>query len=131
LPAVEGFTAAAELLGRVAPRSLTRSDQEHLLDAMGGLGSEAAACCIHAGQRDRAVELFEQGRGVLLGQALDTRTDLTALAETHPELASRFAALRDELDSVDEPALRTAMTTQERSTDGTRDRGGMTPSGDG
>ena len=47
--AVAGFAAAAELLGLVAPRSLTRGDQEHLLEELGGLGADAAACCVHAG----------------------------------------------------------------------------------
>jgi hypothetical protein len=102
--AVAGFEAAVGLLGRVAPRSLARSDQEHLLDELGGLGSHAAACCVHAGQPGRGVELFEQGRGVLLGQALDTRTDLTALAERYPDLAQRFTALRDELDRAGDGA---------------------------
>ena len=102
--AVAGFAAGAELLGLVAPRSLTRGDQEHLLEELGGLGADAAACCVHAGLADRAVELFEQGRGVLLGQALDTRTDLTALAEQHPGLAARFTALRDDLDRAGDPA---------------------------
>jgi protein involved in temperature-dependent protein secretion len=96
--AVAGFAAAAELLGLVAPRSLTRGDQEHLLEELGGLGAEAAACCVHAGLTNQAVELFEQGRGVLLGQALDTRTDLTALTVRHPDLAARFTLLRDDVD---------------------------------
>src|SRR5674536_170052 len=64
------------------------------------------ACCVHAGLVDRAVELFEQGRGVLLGQALDTRTDLTTLAEQHSDLAERFTALRDDLDRADDRAGR-------------------------
>ncbi len=96
--AVAGLAAAAELQGLVAPRSLTRGDQEYLLEELGGLGADAAACCVHAGLTDRAVELFEQGRGVLLGQALDTRTDLTVLTEQHPGLAARFTVLRDDLD---------------------------------
>ena len=102
--AVAGFAAGAELLGLVAPRSLTRADQEHLLEELGGVGADAAACCVHAGLAERAVELFEQGRGVLLGQALDTRTDLTALAEQHPGLADRFTALREDLDRARDPA---------------------------
>jgi tetratricopeptide (TPR) repeat protein len=100
--AVAGFTAAAELLGLVAPRSLARTDQEHLLADLGGLASQAAACCVQAGRADRAVELFEQGRGILLGQALDTRTDLTELAAQHPDLARQFTALRDRLDRADD-----------------------------
>ncbi len=100
--AVAGFAAAAELQGLVAPRSLTRTDQEHLLEELGSLGADAAACCVQAGLTERAVELFEQGRGVLLGQALDTRTDLTALSEQHPDLAARFTVLRDNLDRADD-----------------------------
>ena len=103
--AVAGFTAAAELLSQVAPRSLTRGDQEHLLAELGSLGADAASCCVRAGLVGRAVELFEQGRGVLLGQALDTRTDLTALTEQHPDPAASFLRLRDVLDQTDDPAV--------------------------
>uniref|UniRef100_UPI0021BF4366 CHAT domain-containing protein n=1 Tax=Frankia gtarii TaxID=2950102 RepID=UPI0021BF4366 len=99
-----GFTAAVELVGRVAPRSLGRSDQESLLAELGSLGPDAAVCCVRAGMVGRAVELFEQGRGVLLGKALDTRTDLTALAEQHPDLAASFTRLQGILDQADNPA---------------------------
>jgi tetratricopeptide (TPR) repeat protein len=105
--AVAGFAAGAELLGLMVPRSLTRRDQEEQLEALEGLGAlaeDAAACCVHAGLAGRAVELFEQGRGVLLGQALDTRTDLTALAGQHPDLAARFTALRGDLDRAGDTA---------------------------
>jgi tetratricopeptide (TPR) repeat protein len=102
--ALAGFEVALELLGQVTPRSLERRDQEHLIQGLSGLGSEAAACCVHAGLTDRALELFEQGRGVLLGQALDTRTDLTALAEHYPELADQFSGLRDSIDRIDDAA---------------------------
>jgi tetratricopeptide (TPR) repeat protein len=105
LDAAEGFAAAVDLIGRVAPRSLVRSDQEHLLEDLSGVASAAASCCVHAGMADRAVELFEQGHAVLLGQALDARTDLTALAEQHPELARQFIALREDLDSSGHGAL--------------------------
>ncbi|MCM3920210.1 CHAT domain-containing protein [Frankia sp. AiPs1] len=90
------------MLGRLAPRSLTRADQEHLVAQVGDLGADAAVCCVRAGLAGHAVELFEQGRGVLLGQALDTRADVTVLAEQHPDVATRFVSLRDELDSVGE-----------------------------
>jgi hypothetical protein len=98
--AVEGYATAVNLLGLVAPRSVSRGDQEHQLSELTGLGSDAAACCLQAGQVERAVELWEQGRGVLFSQALDTRTDLTRLTEQHPKLAERFTRLRDELDSA-------------------------------
>jgi len=103
--AVAGFTAAIELLGLVAPRSLARPDQEALLVEFGGLGADAAACCVRAGQVGQAVTLFEQGRGVLLGQALDMRTDLTSLNQRYPDQAASFVQLRDVLDQADGPAV--------------------------
>jgi tetratricopeptide (TPR) repeat protein len=99
--ATEGFAAAVGLMGLVAPRSLERGDQEYAVEELSGVGSDAAACCVRAGLPDRAVELLEQGRGIMLGQLLDSRTDLTALAERHPELAGQFIAARDSMDQVD------------------------------
>lgn len=96
--AVAGFAAAVDLVARTVPRSLARRDQELLLAGMGGVGSDAAACCVRAGQVGYGVELFEQGRALLLSQALDSRTDLTALTEAHPGPAGRFTAVRAELD---------------------------------
>lgn len=95
--AVRAYRAAIELLGRVAPRGLGRGDQEHQLIGISGIGSRAASCCLELGDSDLAVELLEQGRGVLLGQALDTHADLTLLAGVRPDLATRFAQLRDRL----------------------------------
>jgi tetratricopeptide (TPR) repeat protein len=96
--AVAAYAAAAELLALVAPRSLGRRDQEYWLREMSGLAEQAAAACLQAGQLDRAVELWEQCRGVLLGQALDLRSDLDELAQRHPGLAAEFSRLRDEMD---------------------------------
>ncbi|SCK09704.1 Tetratricopeptide repeat-containing protein [Streptomyces sp. WMMB 322] len=101
--AVQCFASATALLERVAPRSLARADQEHRLSESGGFASEATACCLQAGLPARAVELFEEARGVLLSQALDTRTDLTNLAARHPELAEKFTALRDSLEAPSQP----------------------------
>ena len=96
--AVDGFGTAVELMGLVGSRGLGRADQEFRLSQLSGVGSEAAAVCVQAGQPDRAVELFEQGRAVLFSQVLDTRTDLSDLQGAHPELAADFVRWRDELD---------------------------------
>ena len=112
--AADGYAAAVGLLARVAPRSLGRSDQEYWLSELAGLGTQAAACCLQAGQVDRAVELWEQGRGVLLGQALDTRTDLTQLVEEHPQLAAELIRVRDELDPVEGSATTAATAPADR-----------------
>ena len=97
--AVRAYRTAIDLLERVAPRGLARADQEHELIAITGAGSRAAACCLQLGDTELAAEMLEHGRGVLLSQAIDTRTDLTALAEQHPDIAERFIGLRDALDT--------------------------------
>ncbi len=101
--AVAGFEAAILLLSRLAPRSLLRADQETQLLSLSDLACDAAACCVRAGLADRAIELFEQGRGVLLGQALDLRTDLAQLTNKYPALARQFEVLRGQLDDDDPP----------------------------
>jgi tetratricopeptide (TPR) repeat protein len=99
--AVSAFSAAIELAGEVVSRGLARADQEYLLAQLAGLAPVATAACVQAGLPNRAVELFEQGRGVLFGQALDARTDVTDLADVHPELAERFTELVEVLDRSD------------------------------
>jgi tetratricopeptide (TPR) repeat protein len=98
-PAATGaFGDAVALLPLVAWRGLARSDAERLLSRWPLVANDAAACAIAAGRPERAVELLDHGRSVLWGQALDTRTDLTALRAAHPELADRLDAVRGRLD---------------------------------
>ncbi|MFI7273867.1 CHAT domain-containing protein [Streptomyces sp. NPDC049879] len=94
------FALAVDLLARTAPRRIGRTDQERHLASYGGLASDAAACAVACGEPERAVELLEAGRGVLLAQAFDTRGDLTLLREAHPEAAGRLDGLRAVLDPV-------------------------------
>ncbi|WP_431041900.1 CHAT domain-containing protein [Streptomyces sp. P1-3] len=75
-----------------------RAGRERLLQRFAGLPSYAAACAIEAGDPARALRLLEQGRGVLLSQALETRTELADLRKRHPGMADRFAQLREALD---------------------------------
>jgi tetratricopeptide (TPR) repeat protein len=115
--ALDGYASAVRLGALLASRSLSWTDQEKRLRVMTGLGREAAAAALQAGQVDAAVELSELGRGVLLSQALDAHADLTGLAAAHPEVAADFTRLRDELDrpvaadevsSSSDPARRSA-----------------------
>ncbi|WP_165975378.1 CHAT domain-containing protein [Actinomadura rubrisoli] len=98
--ALRGFTLAVEQLPAIAPRSLLRNDQEHWLSGFGGLAAEAAACAVQTGDPALAARLLEQGRGVLLAQTFDTRSDLTVLRRRAPDLADHFERLRDALDTV-------------------------------
>jgi tetratricopeptide (TPR) repeat protein len=75
--AVGAYAKAIGLLDALVPSDLDPLGQQLQLDSVSGLGPDAAACCVQVGDADRAIELFEQGRGVLLRQTLDTRTGST------------------------------------------------------
>ncbi|MPY31108.1 CHAT domain-containing protein [Streptomyces adustus] len=117
--AADLMAAAVRLLPEVAPRRLERLQQQERMGTFGFLASEAAALLLAdtsrpADQRaTQALETLEAGRGVLLSQTLETRSDLTDLGEEHPELAARFEELRARVDTVDDPAgERVRLTTE-------------------
>ncbi|MFI6299946.1 CHAT domain-containing protein [Nonomuraea sp. NPDC050790] len=98
--AATAATACAELLPLLAWRGLARQDQERHLVDVGSMARVGAACALSAGRPEAAVEILEQGRGVLLAQALDTRTDAAELAAAHPDLARRLDEVRRALDTL-------------------------------
>ncbi|MET7764078.1 CHAT domain-containing protein [Streptomyces sp. NPDC005393] len=112
--ALEPFALAVELLPRTAPRRIGQADRERQLAGFAGLASDAAACAIRLGDPERALRLLEQGRGVLLAQALDARTALAGLREHHPGLAHRFEELRAALDRPEESVFSSAGTVAGR-----------------
>jgi CHAT domain-containing protein/tetratricopeptide (TPR) repeat protein len=99
--AVTAFEGVIELLPRLAPRELRREDQEFRIGRWTGIAATAAACALAAGHHEKALVLLEQGRGVLLGRALEVRTDLARLHREHRELAAEFEELRLALEPFD------------------------------
>ncbi len=97
--AVEAYDQAIHLLSLAVGRGMRRRVQESRLVRFQGLGQEAAAVCIELGLLERAVDLLERTRGILLGQALDLRTDVTDLAREHPTLAKEFEQLQFHLQA--------------------------------
>ncbi|MGV0041677.1 CHAT domain-containing protein [Mycobacterium colombiense] len=106
--AAQVLETAVELLGECVAVHLDRGDRQHALSRFGGLTAEAAAAALTARQgvyqdpaqrAGRATQLLEQGRSILVSQALETRTDLTDLHAQNPELAREFVALREQLDA--------------------------------
>jgi hypothetical protein len=71
--AVAGYSAAIELLPALAEATLPREDRVAALTKAPGLANDAAAAALQAGQADQALTLLEQGRAVLLTQALAER----------------------------------------------------------
>ncbi|MFJ9848385.1 CHAT domain-containing protein [Streptomyces sp. NPDC101150] len=96
--------ALPEMAPRTGPAQPARGGRPPAPDTFAGLPGDAAALALAdpRGTADeraaRALRLLEAGRAVLLGQALDTGSDLTELRPEHPEAAARFCALRDRLD---------------------------------
>jgi Tetratricopeptide repeat len=111
--AADLMETAVRLLAQTAPRRLDRADQQHVLEGFAGLAGDAAALALAdeagtpgAESASRALCLLELGRGVILSQTLDTRSDLNDLHARHPVLAKRFIELRDQLDQPGDGAAR-------------------------
>ncbi len=91
------LATAIDLLEKAVPRGLRREDREHQLAQLRDLGSDAAACAWRDGDPERAVALFERGRGVLLAQEMETGTELERLRAHDAQLAERFSGLQEEM----------------------------------
>lgn len=96
--ALSAFASAVRLLDETAWAGLGREDQERLLSRLNGLPEDAAAIAITEGRLEYAVELLEQGRGVLLVRQLEVPARHAALREHAPDLAERLAWLQRALD---------------------------------
>lgn len=89
------------LLPMVSPRSLKRSDQQHLLAQLNGLAGDAAGVALAAGRTAyEALRLLEISRGVITGFAIDTRGDLGELAVASPRLFAVFEEQRGVLNRI-------------------------------
>ncbi|MDF3291850.1 CHAT domain-containing protein [Streptomyces silvisoli] len=93
----DAYACAVGLLPLVVPRRLARVDQQRALAELNGLAADAAASALWADAPETAVRLLELGRGVLGGQVLQSRSDLSRLHAVAPELAERLDDAFDRL----------------------------------
>lgn len=100
--AAAGFGEGVRLLPSVAPRNLRSTDLERILATTDGVHVNAAASAIWAGDPEGALELLEQGRGILAAYALDSRTEVTDLRSAAPQLADEWERIRLALDAQNE-----------------------------
>ncbi|MFG1947264.1 CHAT domain-containing protein [Nonomuraea sp. NPDC048826] len=103
--AVEGFAVSVGALDEAAWRGLGRADQERVLGEHEGLARDAAAAAIRTGDAERALELLEQGRGVMLAQVIGDRAARDRLRAAAPELADRLGEVHGELDAAERMEL--------------------------
>lgn len=111
--ALDGYASAIELIDLVAWHGMDPDDHARLLTRFAGLAGAAAACAADAGRPERAVELLEYGRGVLLTRVRDARVSLDALRDRAPELGNRLAAVQAELDGLTSKWVLAASVTVE------------------
>jgi tetratricopeptide (TPR) repeat protein len=105
--ALDGYRTAVTLVPDLAGRRLNRGDREQHLAGIAELARDAAACALQRrGATDAigALDLLEQGRGVLLQQALRGRDPGGLLRRLRPALGERLAEIDEELSRVDEIA---------------------------
>ncbi|KAF3920284.1 hypothetical protein AA313_de0208882 [Arthrobotrys entomopaga] len=82
------------LVPTVISRMLSNSDKQQTLLELSGLASLAAAVAIAANQSPyKALSSLEFGRGVIAGQLLDMRIDISPLRKSSPALAEKFLRL--------------------------------------
>ncbi|KAH7230721.1 CHAT domain-containing protein [Fusarium solani] len=94
---LEAAKLAMGLVPRLTPRSLDNDDRQNSLGEIAGLACDAAAVAIQTEDPLTALDLLEQGQGLLGASLEEIRTDVLDLREAHPELAEDFERLRDEL----------------------------------
>ncbi|KAI8203739.1 hypothetical protein K4K54_005266 [Colletotrichum sp. SAR 10_86] len=94
-----------------ASLSLKPRDRQQLLSRVATQATDAAALALYVGKGpEHAIELLETGRGLIAGTLQDFRVDITLLARSNPDLARRFAQLRDTLDvPATVPAVETSL----------------------
>ena len=107
----DGTAVALAQLPLLTDHGLSADDRRHHLAQLAGLGPAAAYAQVADAPRWRrharvraAWQSLEAGRGVLVAQALETRTDLTILNRVHPDLADRLDELLRRLNRPYETA---------------------------
>ncbi len=88
-----------DLLPTVNTKLLDRSDQQYVVSTFAGVAADLCAFLLVSHQPEEALEYLEKGRAVILSQLIDGRSDVFNLAQLHPELASKYQELRDEVNT--------------------------------
>jgi tetratricopeptide (TPR) repeat protein len=89
---------ALEILHKTNTRLLSRDDQQRIVADFSDIAVETCALSIQSdGSADRALELLELGRGLILGLLVEDQSDLSAVAKSHPQEAAQFNELRNNI----------------------------------
>jgi hypothetical protein len=112
--AYAAIESVVELLPLAATRELRREDRENRLGGFPGVAAHAAATAIAAGRPERAVELLERSRGLLLAEAMGADAAMADLQVHAPDLVAEYERLREHLRRHEEPNYSWPMVTRQR-----------------
>ncbi|MFF9347221.1 CHAT domain-containing protein [Streptomyces sp. NPDC014734] len=101
--AAEDLTLAVGLLPKLIEQQWRDEDRARRLSAFAPLPTVAATCLISTGDPERALELLEQGRGLIHGESEAMAADLERLRARSPELATALETLPDRHRTVAAP----------------------------
>ncbi|KAK7949325.1 uncharacterized protein PG986_010211 [Apiospora aurea] len=115
----QASSRAVQLVPTLTSKSLGNADRQQLLGQLTGLASDAAATALYEDKGPfAAIELLEQGRGVLAASLNEMRADALDLRKAHPQRSERFEQLRDLLsqpvDAAEGPFMgkKTSLSSQ-------------------
>jgi tetratricopeptide (TPR) repeat protein len=87
-----------DLLPAVNTKFLNRTDQQFVMSTFAGVAADVCALLLASDRLIEALECLEKGRAVIIGQVLDSRSDLPPLAKQYTALAHRYETLRDTIN---------------------------------
>lgn len=86
---------AVEILPQVCSRYLNYEDQQHAILQVAGLAADACSLCLRYEKNpNRALEILEYGRGLIIGYLIDGYGDISEFTRSYPEKAEEFNSLR-------------------------------------
>ncbi|KAH0556259.1 hypothetical protein GP486_005813 [Trichoglossum hirsutum] len=109
---------AINLLPYVHNRSLDHQDQQYVVSHFSGLATTACSLALQTGRRpEAALDILEQGRGVIFSLLMDYRGDTSQLKAAYPQLCMQYESLRLEVNKpaeniTDNHMRRTASTSR-------------------
>ena len=89
-----------QLLPFVNTKILRRDDKQQVISAFAGVASDLCAIFLKFGRVEDALEYLEEGRAVILGELIDSYSDISILSHNHAELAQKYDMLRNKVNSA-------------------------------
>ncbi|RPA89920.1 HCP-like protein [Choiromyces venosus 120613-1] len=91
---------AIQMMPSVNLQLLKRDDQQHILSELSGLASTAASAALLAGREAyHSLKLLELGRRIIIGFAIDSRSEVSDLKADHRFEFDQYHRLRVEINS--------------------------------